>query len=59
MGRSQDRRADEEKERRYYQGPSERISLKEETEYMTASQLTFVKSFKLPLAKTAGSIHVS
>jgi len=37
-GRRQDRMTDKEKERRYYQGPSERISLNQETEYMTASQ---------------------
>lgn len=34
---------DKEKERRYYQGPIERISLNQETEYMTASQPKLLK----------------
>ena len=34
---------DKEKERRYYQGPSERISLIKKTEYMTASQPILLK----------------
>jgi hypothetical protein len=34
---------DKEKERRYYQGPSERISLNQEAEYMTASQPNLLK----------------
>ena len=33
----QSHRLDEEVERRYYQGPSERISLNNKAEYMTAS----------------------
>lgn len=38
---------DEEEERKYYQGPSERISLIKEAVYMSASHLYFLYQLKI------------
>ena len=52
----QGRVCDEEQERRYYQGSSERKSLFYEAEYMTALPLLPI-NFPTPIATRAGSIH--
>jgi len=51
------RRNAEEEERRYYQGPSERMPLNQEAEYMTASLLLFCENFKLFLCNK-GRVHI-